>query len=1290
MRRGSRVPTPQTSVPTASSRQTAKYCRAARSPRALLALLTTSLIVLCAALGYAALASASSKSSSVAEIPGEVQVVRELPSLRTATSDTFLQTDGSRVARVYATPVNFRAANGEWQPIDDTLVNDANGWHTAASPVAVALPSSLTAGPVTVGSGSQNLAFQFESAAGTEAHASGSELTYTNVQPGVTAAYAVFSEGIRETLSLASAEAPTLYTYKLTSDSGVRPSLTAAGGVAFTAASGKVLYEIAPPTVSDSAPGAELPANGQAHYELSSDGSTLSLVLSKSWLQDPKRVFPVRIDPDVYFSEQADCSIVSGGYATSNLCGGPLYVGPNSETPKAVARSMLEFNLSCIPRDAAILHSRLGLWFNADTTTSPLEIEAYGLTRGFTQKATWDTYNGTNSWTTPGGDFSTTLSGKQTILDSYKDGWVNWGFTPLVQQWVQEPNANYGVILKAHNETGSGYDEFLQSNDSAKLGEPNMEIVYVPRTGSSEGDILIGDDLAGGGEATVNAANGNLLVTGPDVKYPGEGYETGLTRNYNSEDENLVGSSFGTGWVLSTGNNALLYPSWWDRSYAFHEPGGGWTRFDPTPPASSAENQANLTYKATPGLNATLVAHENGTRTVTFNETGTEWQFDSSENGFPQKIVEPEGVGNTISLSYTESVLKHLADTHGHELTITHDSSTGHVTKIESTGGERWEYGYNANHQLTSYKNAEGSEAKYGYNSSNGLLDEIVDASGTYVIAYESKDRVTSLRKLVNGTVGEAGSEDEISSYEYKTPASPTCNPASDAEETVVTYKPSNTQETYCFDANDHFTGPKSESEEPEGSETPEEIPAGTCYEDSELHKADCEYEEELPETVEDLPAKDYGISDNNYIALEEPTEQQKKEGETAKPFFDYFASEYFTGLHTKEVRRIVPWDLVSEAEHDEQDPAKKANPGAKRLLEDVEQWIKLVKASGAEPYISFDDECNYKTGHPTELTEWDDPRELSKTEEEHDDYPCSQAPTKAQYKAAVERFLKPIPAHAELAEVRYFTALNEPNNRQEVGTTDHTHAKPTWDYTGEAYPGGPSGARVAGEYWRALHDLCNGATRKAEKRPECYVAAGDFLDANMVDAWKEKLSNKSANHEFTYFHEYIRGMGSIEKAYRWAWHAYEEGEKTLSPTQKHNPGKWWASFKYFQKAVDWAMRNDKCVTCRKPNIWLTEQGVVFFKNELESQYEVWHVPAKAEQVLNAYVKHGKSQLTRVSSQISRFFYYSMRGAPGFDSGLLEAAELPPKATERRSKRAAPSTPREIYRIYKQATNYGL
>ncbi len=64
---------------------------------------------------------------------------------------------------------------------------------------------------------------------------------------------------------------------------------------------GATVYTITPPSASDSNPARPFPSRSAVHYELSEDGSVLSLVLDKSWLDDSHRVFPATIDPEVWF-----------------------------------------------------------------------------------------------------------------------------------------------------------------------------------------------------------------------------------------------------------------------------------------------------------------------------------------------------------------------------------------------------------------------------------------------------------------------------------------------------------------------------------------------------------------------------------------------------------------------------------------------------------------------------------------------------------------------------------------------------------------------------------------------------------------------------------------------------------------------------------------------------------------------------------------------------------------------------------------------------------------------------
>jgi YD repeat-containing protein len=704
------------------------------------------------------------------------KVVRELPGLRTANSDTYLQSDGSRLLKISGSPVNYKVA-GAWQPINDTLQPGADGSsHPAASPTPVNFPASLGSGPVTIGPANQRLSFSLQgaSASGTS---TGTEQSYPGALPGVEVSYATSPESVRETLTLASASAPTTYRYSLSLSDGMKASLSPGGGVAIRDASGKLVYSLATPSLADSSGKAHLPWTAPVHYELSGDGSVLSLVLDKAWLEDPARVFPVKIDPDVYFGGYQDCTIASQTYANTSLCNERLFVGTNTESPKSVARALVQFDTSSIPKGSTILSSSLALWFEATTTSSPIEIEAYALNKEhpFTQEATWNSYDGTHAWITPGGDHLKTEAGSTVVKPEWTGGWTSYGFTPQVEQWVRDPTSNDGILLKAHNETATGYDTFVQTGNGEGKPEPNLNVVYEPLLGDPANESMYQLGIGNGGTLGVNVANGNLHLTDPDVNYSTEGYATTLARSYNSYDDEYTTSSFGDGWRLNMGEDELLYPAWWDGSNVLHQSDGSYTRFDRASWADGHPSAGDKAYTNEAYVPATLTVHENDTRSLTYNNTGVEWQYDNSENGFPQKIVDPGGEGNTISLSYTSSHLTKVTDTHSHTLNLTRNATTKYITKIKPTSGESWEYTYNSSHLLTKYKGPEGQKAEYGYNG-EGMVTSIVDPTGTLVISY-SEYRVASIRKLVNGTISTPGSEDEVTTFSYETEQTTVTNP---------------------------------------------------------------------------------------------------------------------------------------------------------------------------------------------------------------------------------------------------------------------------------------------------------------------------------------------------------------------------------------------------------------------------------------------------------------------------------------------------------------------------------
>ena len=74
------------------------------------------------------------------------------------------------------------------------------------------------------------------------------------------------------------------------------------------------------------------------------------------------------------------------------------------------------------------------------------------------------------------------------------------------------------------------------------------------------------------------------------------------------------------------------------------------------------------------------------------------------------------------------------------------------------------------------------------------------------------------------------------------------------------------------------------------------------------------------------------------------------------------------------------------------------------------------------------------------------------------------------------------------------------------------------------------------------------------------------------------------------------------------------------------------------------------------PDIWLTEQGVRYSSEG--KQHPAGKHGNIATDIMHDYVEDGTNQLTRQSRQITRFFYYEMRGTPHGRIGRQNTLEL--------------------------------
>ena len=161
-----------------------------------------------------------------------------------------------------------------------------------------------------------------------------------------------------------------------------------------------------------------------------------------------------------------------------------------------IIRCALRFDLSAIPTGSTINSATLSLYQAGQGDTSTPTMDVHYLTRDWTEGtgywtqsgdgATWDTYDGSSNWSSPGGDFNAVASAS-AVAPAATAVWVDWDLTALTQSWVSGTVNNLGMIIKkdVENPAGSDVKLFYSSDFSADPSlRPKLVIEYVPAPGS--------------------------------------------------------------------------------------------------------------------------------------------------------------------------------------------------------------------------------------------------------------------------------------------------------------------------------------------------------------------------------------------------------------------------------------------------------------------------------------------------------------------------------------------------------------------------------------------------------------------------------------------------------------------------------------------------------------------------------------------------------------------------------------------------------------------------------------
>ena len=210
--------------------------------------------------------------------------------------------------------------------------------------------------------------------------------------------------------------------------------------------------------------------------DLTSTGGAPATVYA-FWDSNLVSTLPINVDTYIDFGKPTNNYGVSGSAKVVA-----------STTP---ARTLFMLPEDLWTNDAAQIVSATVSFYTWNDTTAAQDIRLYPLTQAFTEGtsaapadgATWNTYDGSNNWTTTGGDYDTgaAVLGVKGLVGVYSNDpngrFFTWDITPLLTNpAVRAELLNYGALLDGGTATPQRFATF---NSSDKTGYPQAYLPFV-------------------------------------------------------------------------------------------------------------------------------------------------------------------------------------------------------------------------------------------------------------------------------------------------------------------------------------------------------------------------------------------------------------------------------------------------------------------------------------------------------------------------------------------------------------------------------------------------------------------------------------------------------------------------------------------------------------------------------------------------------------------------------------------------------------------------------------------
>ena len=413
-----------------------------------------------------------------AETAVEVSVVRELIEERTATSKTYLLSDGTRRALLFEAPVHYRDARGEWVDLDTRLTTSSlDAVSSTSTPAAVTIGSQTLGGsPVTIAYEDACVGFDLLGGLESSPVALGDEATYFDVTEDTDLRYRVLANGLKETLVLASAAAPERFTFYVQHE-GLLLAKDSEGAWGFCRkGEEEPVFVLGDLIVADSSRSkADEPAYcAGATMEVApgEGGSYLTYQIPRPWLDAPERVWPVLVDPTITLGQAvcADTYVSSAYPSTAYGSSDDLKVG-YYDASTGWNRSLLKFDTAAL-EGAYVTASELKAYqYHQYYTSQAMTTHIGRMTENFTESSTW-------SGLDDNGGLEFVHFDDQSVA---RAEWLVVPCRTLTQRWANGESgyANYGFVIYQQSGEGQTYwRKFRSSEYATSTQRPRLVVDY--------------------------------------------------------------------------------------------------------------------------------------------------------------------------------------------------------------------------------------------------------------------------------------------------------------------------------------------------------------------------------------------------------------------------------------------------------------------------------------------------------------------------------------------------------------------------------------------------------------------------------------------------------------------------------------------------------------------------------------------------------------------------------------------------------------------------------------------